>query len=123
MSAEQKGARRRRHARKVARLEVFFRYGGQKLTVTSKDIGLGGVFLAMRDGAPPANTILELEVDLPAPDGSVEHVRVIGAVIYRMEGKGVGVEFQWWNDVNDPGRQALARFLERHPASEASRHP
>jgi len=107
-----KGRNKRRHPRKVARLDVFMRYGGQKLSVTSSDIGLGGVFLAIPASPPAANTILELEIDLPTPDGGVEHVHVVGAVIYSIEGKGAGVEFQWWDDASHADRQKLARFLD-----------
>jgi hypothetical protein len=111
---------KRRHPRKAARLEVFLRYGGQKLSVTTKDIGLGGVFLTMSE-VPPANTILELEIDLPTAEGGVEHVRVVGVVIYSIEGKGVGIEFQWWDDQNDVGRQTLQRYLDARPPRPTAR--
>jgi hypothetical protein len=98
----------RRHPRKSALLHVELGYGGVRVPVESENVSLGGLFLAMPDDiAPDAHTVLEMALELPSG-----HVHATGTVVYRIEGRGVGVEFTWWDDEEAPARQQLARFLD-----------
>ncbi len=97
----------RRHARVAAALNVDLGYGGLCVPVVSENVSLGGMFLQLADhDAPEAHTALQLTIELPA--GSIE---ALATVIYRVPGRGVGVEFQWWDDEEHAGRRALAAHL------------
>ncbi len=97
----------RRHGRVAAALHVDLGYGGLRVPVVSENVSLGGMFLQLTDDdAPAAHTALQLSIELPG--GAVE---ALATVIYRVPGRGVGVEFQWWDDEDHTGRRALAAHL------------
>lgn len=98
----------RRHPRRPAVLHVELGYGSTRVPVSTENLSLGGLFLQVPDDAAPApHTVLELGIDLP--EGTV---RTTGTVVYCIEGRGVGIEFIWWDDVEDPERRQLALFLD-----------
>ena len=77
------------------------------MPVYSENVSLGGMFLQLADeDAPAAHAALQLTIELPS--GPVE---ALATVIYQVPGRGVGVEFQWWDDESSAGRQALAAHL------------
>ena len=97
----------RRHARVTTALQVDLGYGGRLVPVVSENVSLGGMFLQLPDEeAPAAHAALQLTIELPA--GPIE---ALATVIYRVPGRGVGVEFQWWDDEDNAGRRALAEHL------------
>lgn len=98
---------KRRYPRVATMLHVDLGHGGLRVPVTSENVSLGGMFLQLSDeDAPAANAVLQLRIDLPG--GAVD---ALATVVYQLPGRGVGVEFQWWDDENNVGRQALAAHL------------
>lgn len=97
----------RRHPRVATTLHVDLGYGALRVPVISENVSLGGMFLQLADeDAPADHTVLQLKIDLPA--GAID---ALATVVYRLPGRGVGVEFQWWDDESDLGRQALDAHL------------
>jgi hypothetical protein len=101
------GIEGRRHPRRGVTLHVELAYGGVRIPVSTENLSLGGLFLQLPDDVTPEpHAVLEMTIELPPGD-----VRATGTVIYRVAGRGVGVEFTWWDDEADPARQRLAAFL------------
>ncbi|MBI1945229.1 MAG: DUF1338 family protein [Deltaproteobacteria bacterium] len=98
---------KRRHPRVAAALHVDLGYGGLRVPVVSENVSLGGMFLQLSDeDAPAAYSTLQLTIELPGGP-----IAALATVIYQVPGRGVGVEFQWWDDESIAERQALAAHL------------
>lgn len=98
---------KRRHQRVATALQVELGYGGLRVPVLSENVSLGGMFLQLPDeDAPAAHTALQLTIELPSGP-----IAALATVIYQVPGRGVGVEFQWWDDEGSAERQALAAHL------------
>lgn len=101
------GAEGRRHPRVDTTLQVELGYGALRVPVVSENVSLGGMFLQLPDeDAPATHTTLQLKIELP--DGAID---AVATVIFAVPGRGVGVEFQWWDDDASAERRALADYL------------
>lgn len=97
----------RRHPRTQAVLHVEIGYGALRVPVLTGNVSLGGLFLQLADeDAPAAHSVLQLKIELPT--GPIE---ALATVVFHQPGRGVGVEFQWWDDDQSVERRALADFL------------
>ena len=94
----------RKHPRKEALLQVTANGG----PVTTENVSLGGVFLHFERDPPEPHAVVEMAIDLP----TAGRIHATGTVVYRVPGRGVGVEFTWWDDDADPARAALKLFLD-----------
>jgi uncharacterized protein (TIGR02266 family) len=80
------------------RVPVVFGVGRERLTAETRNIGLGGVFVATRD-LPPAGQSVSLHLALPDWDephllsGEVRWLRGADDNPHPMEGPGMGVKF------------------------------
>ena len=95
---------RRRHPRYNVELDVRFSDYERSMTIKTKDLSLGGVFLFMAK-PPPLNTPVALELHLTDEIGDVE---VRGHVIHCLKGIGMGIEF---TEFSETGKLALDQYL------------
>lgn len=105
------GKERRRFSRHPVRLRVGLTTGEREFRVSSENISLGGIFLATTGDMPEVNSLVHLSIHLEG-EGAPREVPVLGTVLYHVEGRGFGVEFQWWSAEEEENRRALAGYLE-----------
>jgi hypothetical protein len=91
---------RRRTPRLPCNLKVEVEGLSAPLTLSTRDVSRGGVFLYHRD-PPPLDVPLDLRMLAPG-----RSLRVSGVVVHRIEGVGFGVRF-------DPAPDGVAEALER----------
>lgn len=97
----------RRHERRETILHVEIGYGNVRVPVSTENLSEGGLFLYMPDDdAPGRHTVVELAMELPTG-----RIKATGTVVFTIPGRGVGIEFTWWDDESDPARRQLASFL------------
>lgn len=108
----EEGRERRRFVRHEVRLVVDLAVGERAFRLTSENISLGGIFLATQGEMPEVNSLIPLRVHLEEKGQPPQVIPVTGAVTYHIEGKGFGVEFQWWSEEEQAERARLARYLE-----------
>lgn len=80
----------RRYKRYPVQLRVQFSHTDRLMEVSSRDISLGGVYLATSKPAIPG-TVIKMTIYLPE---SQAEIRVAGLVVHFIEGRGMGVEFK-----------------------------
>lgn len=95
---------RRRHERVSIAIVVRYREHEEQVTVMSRDLSLGGLFVGAGTPAPAA-AILELRLHLPAPHGEV---KASGRVRHCLLGIGMGVEFTGFHG---DGERRLGAYL------------
>ena len=94
----------RRYKRYPVQLRVQFSHTDRLMEVSSRDISLGGVYLATSRPAIPG-TVIKMAINLPENQGEV---RIAGLVVHFIEGRGMGVEFKTFSR---GAREALDRYL------------
>ena len=93
---------RRKHDRSRLIVDVHFDGAESTGVASTKDIGLGGLYLTTQTRIPVgANLALRI------PLGN-EHIVVKGEVVYSNPGQGVGVKFQ---ELSDEARTAIERSV------------
>lgn len=102
------GSERRRSDRKPLIVEVNFEGGATTDTAQTREVGLGGMYLATRADLP-INAQLKLKFKL----GEID-LQLNGIVVYRDQGEGVGIRFL---NVPDETQAVLKREL---PAIETA---
>ena len=95
----------RRYRRYPIKLRVQFSHTDRVVEVSSRDISLGGVYVATSKPAIPG-TLIKLAVYLPENQGEI---RVAGIVVHFIAGRGMGVEFKTFAR---GARQALTAYLK-----------
>lgn len=95
----------RRYRRYPIQLRVQFSHTDRVMEVSSRDIGLGGVYLSTSKPAIPG-TIIKMSVYLPENQGEI---RVAGIVVHFLAGRGMGVEFKTFSR---GAREALTSYLD-----------
>ena len=71
------------------------------------------MFLVTDAEAPPVNELVELEMVVPGgPGGRPRHIPVRAAVLYSVDKRGFGLEFQWWTDEEAEHRAQLQEYFE-----------
>lgn len=105
------GSERRRFPRHALRLRVQFSADEREFRLSSENISLGGIFLTTTGEMPAVNSLVQLFVHLGDHRGA-RVVPVTGTVLYHVEGRGFGVEFQWWSPEEEAAREVLARYLD-----------
>jgi hypothetical protein len=95
----------RRYRRYPIKLRVQFSHTDRVMEVSSRDISLGGVYLATSRPAIPG-TVIKMTIHLP---DNTQEIKVAGIVVHFLAGRGMGVEFKTFGQ---GAREALARYLE-----------
>ena len=103
---------RRRHARMDARLDVQFIYAEGFFELQTRDIGIGGMFIATDHLVPPGER-LRVVLHIPSPravvKASCEVVRVVDDP-RPGESPGLGVRFV---DIDEKGRRAISQYQKQ----------
>lgn len=86
-SAENRQEERRRFERKPITVEIEFDGGSTVETATTREIGLGGLYMATNTDLR-VNALLKLKFRLGG-----ETIAVDGIVVYQDKGEGVGIRF------------------------------
>jgi hypothetical protein len=99
---------RRRYERHDVKILVRLTSGDREFELQSENVSLGGMFLLTEAEAPPINDLVDVQMVLPeGPGGRPRKIPVRAAVLYVVEGKGFGLEFQWWTDEETENRELL----------------
>lgn len=102
------GQDQRRHPRFSIRLHVTYQDTEREIEVSSRDISLGGIFLATSRPAEPG-TAVSVSVELPDRQGTVW---ATGRVVHCLPGRGMGIALERFG----PGsRERLEAFLASLP--------
>lgn len=96
---------KRRYRRYPIKLRVQFSHTDRMMEVSSRDISLGGVYLATSKPAIPG-TVIKMAILLPE---SQAEIRVAGLVVHFIGGRGMGVEFKTFGR---GAQDALATYLK-----------
>ena len=117
---------RRKHERRDARLQVALGASGGDLSVTSINIGAGGVYVEVPRFIEPL-TKLSLALEIPGPTPDDDSVRVEAeAIVVRTlpEVEDASVERYEvacaFLDLADESRDAINRYLLTHPAQTSA---
>jgi len=105
MSTENMSPDKRRYRRYPIQLRVQFSHTDRVMEVSSRDISLGGVYLATSKPAIPG-TVIKMAILLPE---SQAEIRVAGLVVHFLAGMGMGVEFKTFSR---GAEDALSKYLE-----------
>lgn len=117
---------RRKHERRDARLQVDLGPNGGGLSVTSINIGAGGVYVEVPRFIEPL-TKLSLALEIPGPTPDDDSVRVEAeAIVVRTLPEAEDASVDQYEvacaflDLADESRDAINRYLLTHPAQTSA---